>query len=504
MAAIGSVMAGRKPSFAKILLSLGLIGLFVFPYLILALHAGTWSWPEADQTLSVFGFTFLQAVLSATASLIVGVISALGLIWLAQRKGERAGMWAELFSLLPNAAPVILLLLATFKFLPMARGLSGIVLVHTLLNAGLVSVSTLYLFKNRIGGMAELAWVEGASRSRFFFRGVVPYLRSELSLVWFFVFAICFSSFAVPLMVGGARATTVEVLIYQKIRITGDWGQALALAGFQAVVIFALTWFLRSRSSPAVVPRRTGLPLLGSAWGLPLAFAPGVLIVAGLFDEIAVGFRKLAAMETLVAELPALIAGSSFVAFGTGGVVAALLLVIAYLNPSGAARKLLLGYAAPSSVLMGFAVLIAWRTTGWASYVKIIIGLSLVTVPALYRLRWDGLLESLQGQRVVGVTLGAGEGLIFRRIVLPQVTKSAFWIGGLSAIWAWGDFALSSVVAERSITLAMVVQGLMGSYRLEAATALIWFLILGAGITFVAFVGIGAGVGRVFGPKSEM
>jgi thiamine transport system permease protein len=504
MAAVGTVMGARSPSLTKIVLSLGLVGLFAFPYFILALHAGTWSWPEIDQTVFVFGFTFLQALLSATSSLVTGVIAALGLSWLAQRKGARAGAWAELFALLPNAAPVILLLLASFKFLPMARGLSGIVIVHTLLNAGLVAVSVLYLFKNRIGGMAELAWVEGASGRRFFFRGVLPYLKTELSLIWFFVFAICFSSFAVPLMVGGARATTVEVLIYQKIRITGDWGQALTLAAFQALVIFALTWLLRSRSAPVVVPRRIGLPLLGSAWGLPFAFAPGFLIVAGLFDEFWVGFAKLAAMETLVGEIPSLIAGSAAVAIGTGGLVTSLLLLIAYLNPSGAARKLLLGYAAPSSVLMGFAVLIAWRATGWASHAKIILGLSLVTVPALYRLRWDALIESLRGQRIVGASLGAGEGLIFRRIVFPQIATSAFWIGGLAAVWAWGDFALSSVVAERSITIAMVVQGLMGSYRLEAATALIWLLILGAGITFVVFVAIGAGVGRVFGPKSEM
>ena len=184
---------------------------------------------------------------------------------------------------------------------------------------------------------------------------------------------------------------------------------------------------------------------------------------------------------------------------GTGICTVLLLSLLAYVSPRGLARRILLGYAAPSAVLMGFAILFFWRATGLASYLKIILGLSLAAVPAFYRLQWDSILTSLEGQRIVARSLGAGELLTFRRVIWPQVAPSAFRIAGLASVWAWGDFSLSSVVAERTLTLAMVAQELMGSYRLDAATALVWVILAGAGLSYFFF----SGVGRVLGSSAK-
>jgi thiamine transport system permease protein len=147
----------------------------------------------------------------------------------------------------------------------------------------------------------------------------------------------------------------------------------------------------------------------------------------------------------------------------------------------------------------GFAMLIAWRALGFATYAKIVFALTLIAVPSFYRLYWDSALASLRSQRAVALTLGASESLTFWKIVLPQVMKPVCFIAGLSSLWAWGDFALSRTIAERDVTLGMMIQSLMSSYRFEIATFLVWILLFGGAVTFFIF----EGAGRVFGQKSS-
>ena len=475
---------------------LSIAALFVvlfFPYLILVFETRTLVLPGGE-AMSAFAFTFTQAFASALMAMIIGLIGAFALNFTEQRYGIRIERAAIVLALLPNAAPVLILLMGVMKTMPWARGFLGIILVHCLLNCGLVAVSLVALFKRKIGGMAELAWIEGCSRIRFLHQVVVPYLITDFTTIALFVFAICFASFAVPLMLGGSRATTIETLIYQKIRIAGAWDQAVTLALLQALAIAFFSWLLRGRKSSVVSSRVGNLPLLSHPFGFLFLLFPAALMLAGL-----VGGAKTGWAQFLIIDPRPLIAGSLFTALATGVISVCLLAWIAYLHPEGAVRKALLGYASPSAVLTGFAILFVWRTTGVATYFKIAVGLSLAAIPGFYRLYWDSLLRGLDGQRTVARTMGASSAMIFRQIVWPQVVGPAFRIAGLAAVWAWGDFGLSSVVAERTVTLALLTQSLMASYRFDAATIAIWFVIAGALITYIFF----DGVGRVLGAKSQ-
>jgi thiamine transport system permease protein len=474
----------------------------VFPFLALFSRANSVRLPLNNEILNVFVSTALQALVSASVALGCGVLGGLGLLWGLRR--TRYFSWLEGLVLLPNAAPVLLLLLAVVKIFPWARGVGGIVFVHALLNIGLVSVAFRQLVLQKISGMAELAYVEGASAWRFFCRGALPVLRADLLLLFIFVFAVCFASFAVPLMLGGSRATTVEVLIYQKIRINGEWSEAVGLAFMQMLALLLLAWLLRWRSESASGTfRRVATPLLQWSPGLLIAVFPAVVLITGLFSDIGSGIEQLKALPELLEEIPALFSGSLLIGVMAGFWVMILLLALSYVRPEGWLARFLSGYAAPSSVLIGFAILLAWPASGLATYFKIAIGLALVTLPAFYRYQWHATLASLHGQVNIARTLGADDFLIFRRVIFPQVVVAASRIGGLAALWAWGDFALSSVIAERSVSLALTVQGLMGAYRLDAATVLIWILITGGLLTYSVFFMLGQGVGNVLGAKSE-
>ena len=77
----------------------------------------------------------------------------------------------------------------------------------------------------------------------------------------------------------------------------------------------------------------------------------------------------------------------------------------------------------------------------------------MLSVPGFYRLHWDQLLNGISEQRRVAITLGASAWEIFREIALPQVFSACMFAAGVASVWAWGDFAFSNVIGERSLTL---------------------------------------------------
>lgn len=482
----------------------------LFPFFALLGKASALFLPLNGETLAVIGQTTLQAALSALGSLCLGVFGGLGILWVAGRfPGSVLAKIIEALAVAPNAVPVLLVLLSVAKIFPWARDLTGIVLTHVTLNAGLVAVAFARLARERLRGMAELAYVEGVLPSRFLFRVALPVLRADLVLLGLFVFAICFSSFAVPLALGGSRATTMEVLIYQNIRISGDWSRAIGLAFEQSAFVLALAWSLFVFQDSRNQAQRGGFAFQGRASIAPplIRFAPGLLVVllpalilaVGLFDGFAAGVRQLQDLPELMSQMLSLIAGSVCVSLGTSLLVFFVLLTIAFVRPEGWMRRFLGGYGAPSTVLVGFALLLVWRDLGVASYAKITIGLTLVFVPSFYRYQWGAALAALDGQIVVARTLGSGDWLVFHRIVFPQCVARAGYLAGLAGLWAWGDFALSSVVAERGITVALATHSLMSTYRFDAATVLIWVILSGGLLTF----GLMAGAGYVLGSKPE-
>ncbi|RYZ64804.1 MAG: hypothetical protein EOP05_21495, partial [Proteobacteria bacterium] len=316
-----------------------IVFLFCSPLIFLFISGVTPTSPFQSETLTVFGFTVLQAALSALLAICLGVLGAYGLAAAEIRFGRMNCKLLGAVAVLPNVAPVLLFLLAVLKFLPMLRGLTGIIIVHALLNIGLVSASVTRLFREKVAALADLAWIEGTSRLKFAFKVVWPTLRADLFTIFAFVFAICFSSLAVPLVLGGSRATTTEVLIWQRIRIDGDFSSGLGLAFLQLASILPLTFFLRRKTETSRTSEsRVAQPLLASLWGLPFALFPACLLVASMFDRPWVGAMQFFDQDVLAGELVRGFLGSLVIALATGLVVAAILLKIAYVDPRGAWR----------------------------------------------------------------------------------------------------------------------------------------------------------------------
>lgn len=461
------------------------IGIFtailLLPYAVLLFHLPDASLPSWKELEIVFLKTVWQSFLSASIALIFGMWSALGLLSQPLRKRE---MYRFIF-MLPNFLPTIFVVLAALNlFHPFPYGLMGVVIVHVMINIGLVAYLLSDSFEAKLGGVVELAMVEGARRWQILWRGVFPMLRTELILAFLTVFSICFSSFAIPLILGGVSATTIEILIYEKIKVMAQWSQALSLSVLQSLVLVGLTFFLRTTSQTkeyryrdfSVLASRTGF-FLGLFVTILLVVAP---VVSLKVENIAAIFSEPLLDQVL---------GTLVIGVGSGLLCLLFLLTLIFFYPPQRYQKFLVSYVAPSTVLVGFSLLLLSPLEN--VFLKIILGFVLVIFPLIYRMRWFAVLNSLHSQVEMAGLLGAGRSLVFRKVLYPQSFSAACKLSGLCAFWATGDFAISSIVADRDLSLALMVQGLLGAYRIETAGVLIWPMLASGGLCYLFFVGLG-------------
>lgn len=474
-----------------------IVAFLVFPFLFLIYQFGAGGpvdWREIEWAARN---SFHQAFFSATFSILFGLWGAAGLLCFSTGLRRRWRALLELFLLLPNFLPVIFTLLALLNLVdPFPMGRWGIVLVHTALNWGLAAVLLAGLIENKAGGAAELAWVEGCGRFRFLTRVLLPMLSKDILLLWTFVFSVCFGGFAVPLVVGGGRGTTLEVLIFERIRLSTDWSQAVMIAALQSILLFALA-LAASRGKGAPRDRIAQMHLFRSRSGVAPILLATFLLALGYLQGLPLGFAQLANFLELSGDLWRSSLGTMTVGMLTGVLCFALLLTASALIPSRWFEKFMTGFAPPSQALTAFAFLVVTPNEGFWPFVKIPLALTLLTVPVLWRMGWQADLDSLKRQREVASTLGASGAEFLKWVALPQLAPRAATLAGLAAVWAAGDFAVSRILAHRDLTLAMMTETLMTGYRLGLASVL-GIAVLVAGILCFALM---KGIGHVLGRK---
>lgn len=448
----------------------------VFPFLFLLYEFRSFPVIDGAEVLWAFRNTFIQAAASAVLSLVVGFWGALGLLNFSVADGRRWRSFFEILCLLPNFLPTIFVLLATLNVIrPFPMGLGGIVIVHTIMNFGLVAVILSRLFENKLGGMVELAYIEGVSRARFIFKALGPLLKKDLLLLGLFIFVVCFGSFAVPLVVGGGKGTTVEVLIYEKIRLSSDWSSAFFLALLQSLFIFILS-LLTYRERSLQVARPANLRLLRSASGLVVIVLITLLLVVGYLQGLFQGGSS--DFDGMALVIFNYFVGSLTIGLGTGILCYICLMLVAYCWSQPWFEKFMNGYMAPSTSLTCFSLLVITSNEGIYPFIKIPVALILLGLNGLFRMGWDGELRSLQSQTRVAYAMGASPGLIFREILFPQLSVPAGFLAGLASIWACGDFAVSRILAHHDLSIAMMTETLMSSYRLSQASLLSLLIIV--------------------------
>lgn len=484
----------------KYLLYLLLFAFLLFPYatiLYLSPDVGLFNGREATES---FLYTTLQAGLGALLTLVLGGLGGLALIGLSERQRK----WLSATLILPSLVPTLFVMVSLFNLFQFLNGfpfgLTGIVLAHVIINVGLATVMISGFLQRSLFQVADLALVEGAKKIWFYWESGVRMNQREWMLTFFFFFALYFSSFSVPILAGDLRVPVIEVLIFEKIKDVATWPEAILLSFGQIFILLGLGSMI-ARPQTMELRRRGELHTLRPRiWGVLPAMSVFLFVILGNLSGVNEGLSRLKMIPDFSAWVMELSLNSLAIGFGVGISVACLCIATVWLFPTPKFQKFLLAYVAPSSILTGFSLLVLppWSQSDVTYAFKIVIGIALISFPIGYRLGIEKSLSKLHRQVEVARVLGASKNLVFTKILWPQARESVFFVSGISAFWGIGDYALSSIVAGRDLSLALVVKTLMSSYRLELATVLVWLVLL-LGLLLLILFWRGW---RVFGAKS--
>jgi len=209
---------------------------------------------------SLLKFTLYQAFLSTLLSVGVGIALAWSLAHQAAFKGR--SLLVALFSsslVLPTLIVVfglitvlgrngwvnqLSLYLFDYSFGAYLYGLGGILIAHVYLNASFASRSLLHAFESIPKEKYKLAKSLNFTTFQRFLYVEFPALRSTLLSITSTIFLLCFTSFAIVLVLGGSPSyNTLEVAIYEAVKLDFDISMALKLALIQLSISTLLVIF---------------------------------------------------------------------------------------------------------------------------------------------------------------------------------------------------------------------------------------------------------------------
>lgn len=486
--------------------------------LLVAAPLGAVAWRAEGLSLSAadlaaLRFTLMQAALSALISCALAVPLARAL---ARRRFAGRGVLITLLGA-PFLLPVIVAIMGLLAIFGRAGlvnialrplglpevsiyGLQGVLIAHVFLNLPLATRMVLQGWQAIPAERLRLAESLGFAPADLARHLEGPMLREVLPGALATVFAICLTSFAVALTLGGGpRATTLELAIYQAIRFDFDLSHAAGLALTQTAfggIAALLAWRLTApagfgagldRPWPVVAPGGWRRGLDGALILLATAFL--------LLPMLAIAATGLPGLADLPASVWAATGRSLSVALLSTAATLTLALTLALVRHPppwlGLAAVLPL---ATSSLALGtglFLLLQPLVATGRLALPVTVLVNALMTLPFAYRLLLPEAraLDADYGR--LADSLGLSGLSRLRLLILPRLARPLGFSAGLSAALSMGDLGVIALFAgEREATLPLLIQRLTAAYRIETAASASLLLVA---ISFALFWACDAG-----------
>ncbi len=438
-------------------------------------------------------FTLTQAVLSAVMSVGLAIPVARAL---ARRRfrGRRA-----LIALLgaPFILPVIVAILGLlqvfgrsgwisdalgFVGLPPISiyGLHGVVIAHVFFNLPLATRLVLQGWQEIPAERFRLAEQLGCRGGALFRLIEAPMLLRILPGTLAVIFAICLTSFAVALTLGGGpRATTIELAIYQAFTFDFDLGRAALLSAAQLVLTAAAAAALRlSRGEGfgagldrSVRRWNRGSPLIDIVW---ITLAAGFLLLP-LASVVTSGLAGILDLPTEVLHA-ALV--SIAVSFASTLILLTLALPMAVAVAAGRHGWIelcgVLGLAA-SPLVVGTGLFIMIRplgdATAWALPITALVN-AVFALPFALRILVPMARDVVAQHGRLAIAIGMSHRVFFVRVMLPRMRPQIGFAAGLSAALSMGDLGVIALFADaNTATLPLQIYRLMGAYQMQAAAS---------------------------------
>jgi len=256
--------------------------------------------------LRILRFTFVQATISAVLAVLAGFPGA----YVFSKTNVPLRSFLKAITLIPFVIPGIVMAMGMLNIFG-RRGLVNDILVllggtrkSLLYTFGAIIVAhVVYNFPLTIRVVGD-AWskisddlisaarVDGASRIKIFARIELPLLLPATVLAFILAFMYCFTSFAVVLILGGVRYSTLEVIIYSNLKVRLNFPVALSLTIVQSVILGALSLLVFTLRKRYVIDmwepiaRKEKFP----RWCIAYLAIAVIVAFAPIFSSIVYGF----------------------------------------------------------------------------------------------------------------------------------------------------------------------------------------------------------------------
>ena len=482
-----------------------------------------------DHMLRVLRFTLLQACLSTLLSVVLAIPVARALARRPVFPGRN--LLLKLFGL-PLVLPVIVAVFGIIavwgrhglvseglqfvgaKGLGPIYGLGGILIAHVFFNLPLAIRMFLPVLESIQGEYWRLASQLGMRSRELFLHLELPRLMASLPAVSLLIFLLCFSSFTVVLALGGGpKASTLELAIYEALRLEFDVPRAVSLACLQIAIcsVVGILFFRFSSPTPdaqtegRMNDRPDAIPWTSQAvdifWLVLASFwiaLPILLILAnGISGPL---IAVLSRTDVWIALLRSLTvgAGAGFVAVGTAILLSVTTTDLNYRGNRRSAAWLEISGCQTlviSPVVIGAGLFILlWP---WLPVMDLALGFAavlngLVAVPYVLRLISPPMLQLAQSHNRLCAELGIRGLNRIRLVSWPLLSRPIATAFALSSALATGDLTIIALFGtDREPTLPLLLYRSIGSYRMDESAVLALLLAVACLAVFICFERVG-------------
>ena len=458
---------------------------------ILSILLGTFlAWSLAHQS-KFFARSFLIALFSSSLVLPT-IIVVFGLITILGRNGWLNHLSNYLFG---------------YSFDGFLYGLSCILVAHVYLNASFATRALLYSFESIPKEKYKLAKSLNFSTFKRFKTIELPAIKSTLFGVSSTIFLLCFTSFAIVLILGGNPSyNTLEVAIYEAVKLDFDISMALELAFIQlsiSIILVLASSILKTdisniKTQSLFVPwsepfyigvlQKVAIFVFGIFFILPL--------IAIFYDGISVDFIKIFKSVVFIKSFSTSIYIAS---------ISSIITVLFTILLSNAKRNFALNYrlhesftgkfiaifisfsgmlylAIPSLVLgLGF-FLLSQRFTAplaiWATFALLSANV-LMSLPFSLSVLYPSMLKTAKRYDKLCFSLGISGYKRWIYCEWPYLKESIGYVLALSFCLSLGDLGVISLFGSQDFsTLPWYLYGLMGSYKNSDAAGVALILLV--------------------------
>jgi len=465
----------------------------------------------------VLAFSLIQATLSAALSLALGIGLALALA--RRRFPGRDVVLAILGSTM--VMPTIVAVFAVFAVYGRSGwladllavlgwtggfsifGYPGILIAHVFLNGPFVARITLDGLNQVPAEHWRLASALGFTPVQIFRHLDWPVLRGELPGVAGLIFLMCFKSFAIVLALGGGPGrSTLEVAIFEALKIDLDFGRVAWLALIQLAICLSMTALLHwAFTRPPVGHTIRSLVHRPDAKNRGLKILDAVVLVVSALFIAPLAFSVLTGFRSLPAVIDADLLRAFVTSLAIAGAAAILACGLALALASAARRRRIvlrsprlaalydllpdaLLAVPPFALTAGLFLLIRrFGDPSTAGLVLLPLINGLAAVPFAYRYVAPRLLTTEERYGRVAASLGITGWSKLAIMDWPELKRPLAAGFALAMALSFGDFGIVALFGGTElVTLPYLLYERLGAYRMDEASS------VGLVIVFVAVI----------------